>query len=402
MSAISHLYDHPPAWEQRKVESIAEQFSGGGTPSTSNAELWSGDIPWIQSSDLTENELLGVVPRKHISSKAIATSATKLIPQNSIAVITRVGVGKLAFMPFSYASSQDFLSLSKLKLDGKFAAYSLYKKLQGELHQVQGTSIKGITKDELLAKSILTPCEEEQAEIGEFFYRLDRLITLHQRKYDKTVTLKKALLESMFPGPGEDRPRVRFAGFTDAWEQRKLGDLAEIVGGGTPSTQIAEYWDGNVDWYAPAEIGERIYLTCSRKKITELGLSESSARILPSGSVLFTSRAGIGNTAILAKPGATNQGFQSIIPRQGVLDSYFIFSRTHELKRYGEKFGAGSTFIEITGRQMEHMPLAMPSFREQLQIGGLFRDIDHLITLHQREPCGLVSVGIKSVRRSNA
>lgn len=186
------------AWEQRKLGEIAEQTFGGGTPATSVSEYWMGDIPWIQSSDLTEDEVFGVVPRKHISNKAITSSATKLIPKNSIAVITRVGVGKLALMPFSYASSQDFLSLSKLKIDGKFAVYALYKKLQSELHKVQGTSIKGLTKEELLAKVILVPCDDEQRPIGELFAALDYLITLHQRKLEKLQNVKKACLEKMF------------------------------------------------------------------------------------------------------------------------------------------------------------------------------------------------------------
>ena len=179
-------------------------------------------------------------------------------------------------------------------------------------------------------------------------------------------------------------PEIRFVGFTDAWEQRELGDVADIVGGGTPSTQIKEYWGGDIDWYAPAEIGEQIYLTSSQKKITELGLQNSSAKMLPVGTVLFTSRAGIGNTAILAKTAATNQGFQSIVPRKFALDSYFIFSRTHELKRYGETVGAGSTFVEVSGKQMVAMPILIPEVAEQKRIGQLFANLDRLITLHQR------------------
>jgi type I restriction enzyme S subunit len=169
------------------------------------------------------------------------------------------------------------------------------------------------------------------------------------------------------------------------WEQRKLGEVADIVGGGTPSTSVDDYWGGCVDWYAPAEIGEQIYLTGSQKKITELGLQKSSAKMLPIGTVLFTSRAGIGNTAILAKTGATNQGFQSIVPHKNGLDSYFIFSRTHELKRYGETVGAGSTFVEVSGKQMARMSILIPSMAEQKKIGQLFANLDHLITLHQRK-----------------
>lgn len=183
-----------------------------------------------------------------------------------------------------------------------------------------------------------------------------------------------------------DAPAIRFKGFSDAWEQRKLGDIADIVGGGTPSTGNQSYWDGDIDWYAPAEIADQIYANSSQKKITGLGYENSSAKMLPPGTVLFTSRAGIGKTAILTRKGCTNQGFQSIVPHRGELDSYFIFSRTEELKRYGELVGAGSTFVEVSGKQMAVMELMMPpTMREQLTIGGFFQQLDHLITLHQRK-----------------
>ncbi len=165
-----------------------------------------------------------------------------------------------------------------------------------------------------------------------------------------------------------------------------MGELAEIVGGGTPSTSVNSYWDGDIDWYAPAEIGEQIYLESSQRKITEEGLNKSSAKILPIGTVLFTSRAGIGKTAILQKEGCTNQGFQSIVPNKEKLDSYFIFTRSEELKRYGETVGAGSTFVEVSGKQMANMELMMPkTMPEQQQIGEFFTNLDNLITLHQRK-----------------
>lgn len=169
-------------WEQRKLSELSEKTFGGGTPKTSNESFWKGNIPWIQSSDLIEGSLFDIEPRKYISQEAVDKSATKLVPENSVAIVTRVGVGKLAFMPFSYATSQDFLSLSVLKTEPQFTVYALYKKLQSELNAVQGTSIKGVTKNELLAKEIMIPCYEEQEKIGSYLHSLDHLITLHHRK----------------------------------------------------------------------------------------------------------------------------------------------------------------------------------------------------------------------------
>ncbi|MBR2836380.1 MAG: restriction endonuclease subunit S, partial [Coriobacteriales bacterium] len=240
--------------------------------------------------------------------------------------------------------------------------------------------------NQMLQYEIQIPCVAEQRKIAGALINIDTLITLHQRKYDKLVILKKAFLEKMFPKNGANVPEIRFKGFTDPWEQCKLGDMAEIVGGGTPSTANASYWDGDIDWYAPAEIADQIYVSSSQRKITKEGYENSSAKMLPVGTVLFTSRAGIGKTAILTKESCTNQGFQSIVPNKDLLDSYFIFSRTEELKNYGETVGAGSTFVEVSGKQMSQMLLMVPtSISEQQAIGGFFEKLDNLITLHQRK-----------------
>ena len=180
-------------------------------------------------------------------------------------------------------------------------------------------------------------------------------------------------------------PELRFPEFEDEWKQKRLGEVAEIIGGGTPSTSNPQYWGGDINWYSPIEIGENIYLNESKNKITKMGLKKSSAKILPIGSVLFTSRAGIGNTAILKKEAATNQGFKSIVPKDNKIDTYFIFSRTNELKKYGEINGAGSTFVEVSGKEMEKMPMLFPEISEQQKIGNFFSKLDRQIELEEQK-----------------
>lgn len=114
-------------------------------------------------------------------------------------------------------------------------------------------------------------------------------------------------------------------------------------------------------------------------------MQKSSAKILPIGTVLFISRAGIGKTVILAKERVTNQEFQSILPHENELDTYFIFSRTEEMKQYGEINGAGSTFVEVSGKQMPRMPIMLLYLNEQKQVGLFFEQLDNFITLHQRK-----------------
>lgn len=186
-------------WEQRKLGSLSENTFGGGTPKTKVLEYWSGTIPWIQSSDLENNKLFNVLPKKYITENAVKNSATKIVPSSSIVIVTRVGVGKLAFMTYEYTTSQDFLSLSNLNTDGIFSTYAIYKLLQKELNNIQGTSIKGITKTDLLEKNIVIPSAlKEQEKIGSLFKQLDETITLHQSKLDKLKSIKEAFLQKMF------------------------------------------------------------------------------------------------------------------------------------------------------------------------------------------------------------
>ncbi|WP_432303593.1 restriction endonuclease subunit S [Bifidobacterium adolescentis] len=225
----------------------------------------------------------------------------------------------------------------------------------------------------------------EKKQIGAFFDRLDSLITLHQRKYDKLCVLKKSMLDKMFPKGGSLYPEIRFAGFTDPWEQRKLGDVATIVGGGTPSTNNDAYWDGDIDWYSPAELGEQVYADRSARRITQAGYDSCSATLLPAGkTILFTSRAGIGNTAILRRSACTNQGFQSLVVNDDT-DVYFVYSMTDRIKNFAEQKASGSTFLEISGKGLAAGEFAFPSKDEQTAIGSMFKQLDHLITLHQRK-----------------
>jgi type I restriction enzyme S subunit len=165
------------------------------------------------------------------------------------------------------------------------------------------------------------------------------------------------------------------------------------VSGGTPATSNPEYWDGTINWYTPAEISEARYVYGSQKKITEVGLNNSSAKILPKDrTILFTSRAGIGKTAILKNDASTNQGFQSIVVKNNI-DPEFVYSMSTQIKEKAERVAAGSTFSEISGKQLGKIILMIPGIKEQQRIGELFSIIDNLITLHQRK-----SVTIKKLK----
>ena len=358
-------------WEQRKLGEVGKARSGVGFPDTEQGGTIG--VPFFKVSDMNsdgnENEM--TVANNYVTAEQIAAHRWSPIEEVPALFFAKVGAAvmlnrkRLCRFPFLLDNNTMAYSLSSTEWDADFAK-ALFETID-LTSLVQVGALPSYNAGNVEAMEISMPSLSEQGRIGEFFKQLDNLITLHQRNSADFV--------SRF-----------FSDFTNTWEQRKLGDVADLVGGGTPSTQNPEYWDGDIDWYAPAEIADQIYVKTSQRKITEQGYDNSSAKLLPPGTVLFTSRAGIGKTAILARKGCTNQGFQSIVPHKNELDTYFIFSRTEELKRYGELVGAGSTFVEVSGKQMAAMDLMLPStIREQQMIGVFFKHLDNLITLHQRE-----------------
>ena len=373
------------AWEQRKLGELADNTYGGGTPNTSNDTYWNGEIPWIQSSDLKEHRIFGVKPRKHISQSGLMNSATKLVPENSIAIITRVGVGKLAVMPFSYTTSQDFLSLSRIKTDIWFTAYLLYRKLQRELNSVQGTSIKGITKGELIAKMVSVPTKSEQVQIGCFFRNLDRLITLHQRKCDLLCKAKKTLLQKMFPKNGETTPEIRFKGFTGAWEQRKLGELANIVRGASPRPIQDPKWfddESDVGWLRIADVTEqdgRIHHL--EQHISKLG--QEKTRVLTEPHLLLSIAATVGKPVVNYVKTGVHDGF--LIFLEPKFNRVFMFQWLEMFRPKWQKYGQPGSQVNLNSDLVKNQEIALPREEEQQKIGAYFAKLDHLITLHQHE-----------------
>ena len=366
------------SWEQRKVSDLAEKTYGGGTPTTSNEAYWNGDIPWIQSSDVVDGKLLGVEPRKWITQDGLNNSAAQLIPGNSIAIITRVGVGKLAFMPYSYATSQDFLSLSKLNAEPLFTVYACYKKLQSELNAVQGTSIKGITKDELLAKNIMVPRYAEQQQIGAFFKQLDHLITLHQRKCIFFTGRAGRLISTV------NKKRI-----TSSWEQRKFSELVQIERGGSPrpiDDFITDAPNG-LNWIkigdAPTQGN---YITKTAEKIRPEGLSKT--REVHPGDLILSNSMSFGKPYIMGIDGCIHDGWLLIRNTYGVFDLTFLchLLGTPQMLSQYRSLAAGSTVNNLNKELVGNTVVTIPSITEQRVLGDYLEQLDNLITLHQRKP----------------
>ncbi|WP_057732508.1 restriction endonuclease subunit S, partial [Levilactobacillus zymae] len=179
-------------------------------------------------------------------------------------------------------------------------------------------------------------------------------------------------------------PNVRFKGFSDDWEQRKLGDAVNVVGGGTPKSSNPQFWDGEIEWFTPTEIGTTKYVSKSVRRISIDGLQHSSAKILPKNTILYTSRASIGDVAITKNKVTTNQGFQSWIPKSE--ETEFFYYLAQRIKGTALRLASGSTFKEISSSNIKGIKVVIPSQSiEKQKIGKMLGILDATIASNQKK-----------------
>ena len=256
------------------------------------------------------------------------------------------------------------------------------------LDNCTGTSYPAINSNDLAQIDVYAPrLPQEQRQIGNFFKYIDTLITLHQRKYDKLVAIKRSMLEKMFPREGSRFPEIRFAGFTDPWEQRKLGDLVQFSKGtgyskgdlresGTPIILYGRLYTkyetviSEVDTFADAKAGS-VY-------------SRGGEVIVPASGETAED---ISIASVVEKSGVLLGGDLNIITPPADLDAPFLAISISNGKPHEDmaKMAQGKSVVHLHNTDLEKIDLTYPSHEEQIQISGYFGALDHLITLHQRK-----------------
>ena len=374
-------------WEQRKLGELFSYGGSGGTPSSSNDSFYGGKIPFLGISDVKGRDISHTA--KHITENGLAASAAWVVPSGAVCLAMYASVGKVGIIRQNTATSQAFFNMV---FDNDGTRDFVYSRLErAELTTEWESLISTGTQRNLNANKVrdfmlAVPAETEQRLIGSLFARLDSLITLHQRKYDKLGELKKSLLEKMFPKEGEVFPEIRFAGFADPWEQRKLGELFSYGGsGGTPSSSNDSFYGGKIPFLGISDVKGRD-ISHTAKHITENGLAASAAWVVPSGAVCLAMYASVGKVGIIRQNTATSQAFFNMVfDNDGTRD--FVYSRLEraELTTEWESLISTGTQRNLNANKVRDFMLAVPAETEQRLIGSLFARLDSLITLHQRK-----------------
>ena len=273
------------------------------------------------------------------------------------------------------------------QLRSKLDSYFLLTLVQNDnfvkvvLDNCTGTSYPAINGSELGKITVQIPSNEVEAnQIGKVFRGIDKSITLHQRKLEKLKLAKKALLQKLFPKNGSKFPELRFKGFADAWEQRKLGEVVKSYSGGTPTASNKEYYGGDIPFIRSAEINS----DTTELYITQKGLDNSSAKIVEKGTILYAMYgATSGEVGISKINGAINQAILAMIPLNydGKIIAQYLWKNKESIIGKYLQGGQGNLSANI----ILELPIQLPGLEESNQIAYFLESVDNIITLHQRK-----------------
>lgn len=227
---------------------------------------------------------------------------------------------------------------------------------------------------------IKLPTVKEQKKIAKILSTWDKAIETVEKMIENSRAQKKSLMQQLLTG------KKRFAGFEGEWEKVKIKQIGKIVSGGTPNTAKDEYWNGNIYWVTPTDITKlsNQFISNTNRKITEVGMNNSSANLVPKGSLLVCTRATVGAMAITTYSMTTNQGFKNVIPNEQV-DIHYVYYLLSQNKYYLISMASGSTFLELSKKDFENLSFRIPIKAEQQKIASVLTNADKEIELLEQQ-----------------
>ena len=372
-------------WEQRKLGEVSESYSGG-TPSVGVKEYYGGQIPFIRSAEINSE-----ITELSLTEGGLKNSSARLVDVGDIlyalygATSGEVGRARLkgainqAILAIKPHAGYDSEYLAQWLRKSKHSIIETY--LQGGQGNLSGTIVKELSVD--------FPLLKEQQTIGNFFSQLDHLITLHQRKYEKLKNIKKSMLEKMFPKNGSNVPEIRFKGFTDAWEQRKLGEVGKTYSGLSGKTKD-DFGHGEAKFVTYMNVFSNS--VCLPNMTEAVEIDDKQNKVL-FGDVLFTTSSEtpeeVGMSSVWLE-NAENIYLNSFCfgyrPTKEFNPYYLAYMlRSPSIREKITFLAQGISRYNISKNKIMDIEIPIPSIVEQKQIGEHFRTLDSLITLHHRK-----------------
>ena len=366
----------PKEWSVMTLRDIAD-FLGGGTPSKSIAEYWNGDIPWISSSDISLNSVHGLNITRYITGQAVKESSTQLCPRNAILIVTRVGVGKIAIAPTNICTSQDFTNIVLRQDNVEYVARALQPVFYCMSNETQGTSIKGVTTDEVKNTSIALPPIKEQEQIATVLSEIDELISLTEKQISKKKAIKQGAMQELLTG------KRRLPGFSGEWETRTLHEISnEMVDGPFGSNLKTEHYttERQVCIIQISNIGEAGWNNANVKYTTFIHAAELQRCIVQPGSILIAKMMPAGRAIICPdneKSYILGSDVVKVVPNSSVDSRYLVYATKSRF--YLDQIAddtQGSTRARTSVSKLRKTAILFPEKDEQIAIADILSEMD--------------------------
>ena len=361
-------------WEEKKLGEIAEIITGN-TPPTANNEYYNGDCLFVSPYDINGNRF--VEQTRTTLTKLGFSKGRKIRAGSSLFVCIGSTIGKVAQNKVECVANQQINSVIPYENYSDDFVYTLLERNSSSIKILAAEqAVPIINKTTFSNYTALVPFLAEQTKIATFLTAVDEKLTQLKKKKTLLEQYKKGVMQKLFS------QELRFKDdnnqdFPD-WQELPLDKTADIVGGGTPDTSNELLWNGNIQWFTPTELKFK-YVKFSNRNITDEGLKQSSAKLLPVGTVLFSSRATIGDASITLKECATNQGFQSFVVGDNLYNEYLYYWIINNKNVFLMK-ASGSTFLEISKNEVAKINIELPSLPEQQKIANFLSAIDEKIS----------------------
>ena len=369
----------PQEWNVKMIQEIGEVVSGG-TPKTKETSYWDGNISWITPKDLSNfDERYIVVGERSITEDGLNNSNTKLLPKGTVLFSSRAPIGYVAIAKKELCTNQGFKNIvcNKKYSDNEFLYYMMKNKTKEIENIAGGSTFKEVSGKIIKEFKIPVPPLEEQKAIAKILSDLDEKIETNNQINKKLEEMAQAIFKQWFVDfefPNEEGEPYKASGgemveselgmIPKGWKVGNISDCGEVVGGATPSRKHEEYFvEKGISWITPKDLSNNtsLFIGKGALDITEEAYKNTSVKKMPRGTVLFSSRAPIGYTAIAKNEVTTNQGFKSIVPyiKRGFGSEYIYCWLRNNLELI-ESRASGSTFKEISGSEMKKTPAIIP------------------------------------------
>lgn len=355
-------------WKEVELGEIGQVVTGS-TPPKNNMDNYGDKTPWIKPPNL-DNSMYVCQSDEYLSD--IGTQKSRLLPAGSVLVSCIGNIGKVAVSGCEVCTNQQINSIIPHQgISSEFLYYDI-KKNQKKIESMANKAVVPILNKTQFSKiKIPLPFSNEKPDLKEQ-ERIASILEKAEKQKEKSRKAEELLNEylksvfaEMFYGKG--------------FEEVELGEITKIVSGSTPSTSKEEYWNGDINWIAPAELtdGHNYYYYETKKKITEKGLKSCSSNLFPPGTVMLTTRAPIGKVAIAGKEMCSNQGFKNFIPSEKINSEYLYFWFLLK-KEYLNYLGVGATFKEISKSIVSKIKIPLPPIELQKKFAQIVEHVEKM------------------------